>query len=115
MRAALVLPLLLALPPCASADDPKPKADFTLTAEEYAKEYLADKKAFAGKYKGKTVELTATVWNMRLWGGNVILLNGFWKDAPKGLPTLVAATPAKPDGRLRALARGQRVTVRGKQ
>jgi hypothetical protein len=116
MRAAFAL--LIALPLCARAADPKP--DFTLTAEAYAKEARADGKAFREKYKGKIVELTATVWNPRVSDGDV-LLNG-WRGKPSNLQTEVfSALPKgkklgdKLEPRLRALARGQKVTVRGKQ
>ncbi|MDY3553245.1 hypothetical protein R5W24_002339 [Gemmata sp. JC717] len=95
----------------APAADEKP--DFTLTAEAYAREYVTDKKAFATKYKGKTVELTATVWNMRLGSGDV-LLNG--KPDAKMLEAICfSALPSKLEDPLRSLSRGQAVTVRGKQ
>src|SRR5262245_51452492 len=109
MRTAIALTLALCVP--ATAADPKP--DFTLTAQEFGKEYQADKKAFEAKYKNKVVEVTGTVWNTRVPRGDVLLHGNKMKDAFIG--EYVSCTPAeKFDEQLRGLARGQQVTVRGK-
>jgi hypothetical protein len=52
---------------------PPGKPDFTLTAEEFTSEFLADAKAADEKYKGKVVEIT----------GNTRLIGGSYRDGVK--------------------------------
>jgi|GEM_PF-2242459 len=93
------------------ADDAK--VDFKVTAEELAKEFKADAKAAGAKYKGKSVEITGTVWATRHDVDN-ILLNGF-----KSKPTDVVGELAylnvtgESKSKIRGLAKGQTVTARG--
>jgi hypothetical protein len=97
------------------ADKP---VEFTLTAEELAKAFDADEAAFKAKYGGKRVELTGVVElpRIRARGPNDVLLHGVAK--PKQFfAQYVFVTPRKADQDkyegMRALARGQSVTVRG--
>lgn len=106
-----VITLLLVAPVSAFAADVP--ADFKLTAEAFAKEQRADRKAFGAKYNGKTVELTATVRTTAVPNLQV-LLNGY-KEKPTDTGNPVYCNvPAKLSDQLRGLARGQQVTVRGK-
>jgi hypothetical protein len=111
MRPALIL--ALSLPLCAFAADTKP--DFTVTAEEFSKEAETNKDAFRQKYKNKVVEVTGTVWTTRVPRGDV-LLNGYKKDPKDFVPALVSCMPsASLEAKLRSLAKGQQVTLRGTQ
>ena len=109
MRAICVLMVLASVP--AMGADPRP--DFTVKAEEFAKEAKTDPKAFTAKYAGKTVEVTGTVQHAPVPDSQV-WLNGF-KEKPNQVGNPVfCAVPAKLDEQLRWLARGQQLTVRGK-
>jgi len=105
----------------AGGQPPKAKAgkvDFTLTAEELAKAFDADEAAYKAKYVGKRVELTGNVEMVRIrWKGpNDALLAGVPKSK-KFFAQYVSVGPRKADQDkyegLRALAKGQSVTVRG--
>jgi hypothetical protein len=110
MRTALAF-VLAAWVSASAADDLKP--DFTLTAQQFGKEFQTDRKAFETKYKGKVVEVSGTVWNTRPPTGDVLLHGNKNKEAFIG--EYVSCTPmAKLQEQLRGLARGQQVTVRGK-
>lgn len=113
MRSALVCALILALPVATFAADPKP--DFTLTVEAFAKEAKANGKAFRAKYKNKVVELSGAVWNPRVPQGDVMLTGTDAKVAEIDKIVSVSPPKFKLEQRHRALARGQKVTVRGKQ
>jgi hypothetical protein len=114
MRTLIVL-MLLAPAGAAAAEPKEAKPDFVVTAEALAKEHKADRKAFAAKYNGKLVEVTGTVFRTRPSGGDV-LLDGY-KEKPTDVLTatyVVCDIPPKLQEQLRALAKGQQVTVRGK-
>jgi len=57
--------------------DPNKAADVSLTADEFAKEYKADSKGTAAKYKRKVIELSGTVDSFgKNFGGEVQLILG---------------------------------------
>jgi hypothetical protein len=101
--------IILAAALAAHAADGKP--DFTVSAEELAREYR-DGKGAARKYAGKVVEVTGAFHSRR--PGDV-LLSGHRGKGVEG--DLVSCTPTKEAGekhqRLYGLARGQKVTFRG--
>ncbi|MBA4067838.1 MAG: hypothetical protein C0501_29890 [Isosphaera sp.] len=92
--------------------------ELTLTAEELGKAYESDPAGFKAKYGGKWVELTGEVELPRVvaTGPTDVLLRGYLK--PKGIvPGFVSILPRKEEqGKfegMKALAKGQSVTVRG--
>jgi hypothetical protein len=95
--------------------------ELTLTAEELAKAYDADPAAYKVKYGGKRVELSGIVVHPRLRVGG---LNGVTDVLLLGLPQpkevfarLISVTPRASERDrfegMKALAKGQAVTVRG--
>lgn len=95
---------------------PRPAADFQVTADDWMKEQLADPKAFRAKYYRKTVEITGRIHRVDDSGNypslsfeGVIRANGF-PSTPLFVPS--AAARQRFDG-LKALAKGQRLAVRG--
>lgn len=101
--------------PAPASSDP---VAFTVTALELAKAYDADKEAYAAKYAGKRIELSGQIITQRPAGPGMIelLLEGdpIAKDA---LARMVVVGPRKVECEkyqgLKALAKGQTVTVRG--
>ena len=97
---------------------PARTVELTLTAEDLSKAYETDPAGFKGKYGGKWVELTGEVELPRVvaTGPTDVLLRGYLK--PKGIvPGYVSILPRKEErGKfegMKALAKGQSVTVRG--
>lgn len=107
------------MPSVAFAADQKP--DFKLSAEAYAKEFKTDGKAASEKYKNKLVELTATVHRLALDepGEPFVFLRGFRAKPDDVIGTDMAFGPGPKEitkhQNLRALAPGQKLTVRGVQ
>ncbi len=92
---------------------------FTLTAEALYAEYKKDGAAFKTKYAGKWVELSGEVNGPRMgFGGADLLLWGKKPEKPGDFKIgFVSVTPSKAEAGkyegLKALAKGQLVTVRG--
>lgn len=111
-------------PPAATPTSPAapaapPTVAFTLTAEELFAAYDQDRTAFKAKYAGKWVELSGVVHRPRVAsrGSSDLLLVGKTPKPGKFDFGFVSITPSKAeagkyDG-LKALAKGQAVTVRG--
>jgi tRNA_anti-like len=92
---------------CAKTDEPsKPisqpagggaaaKPDFTLSAEDLAREFLTDEKAAETKYKDKVVEVSAVVYdaNQLRSGAGVFYLNGAKSRKDGGEPIHCEAVP----------------------
>ena len=87
------------------------KVDFTLTAEEYSKEFQTSSKAAEQKYNLKKVEISGTV--------DYCVIDDDFSEisftGPAGRQTSCRFLPkeAEKEQGLRGLSRGQRVTVRG--
>lgn len=87
----------------------KAKPDFTLTAEEFFKEYKADKSAAERKYKGKVIELSGTVSGM---GRNISEDGYLTLEVPKELIGVQCFTAD--DAPWNTAIPGQKVKVKGK-
>jgi|SRR5579883_107459 len=109
MRTICVLVLLT--PAGTFAADPKP--DFTVTAQDFGKQYQTDANAFRKKYAGTVVELTGTVWTTNPAKRHVLLHGNKMKDTFFG-EYIPCHMPEKLQEQLRGLAKGQQVTFRGK-
>jgi hypothetical protein len=111
MRTALVVFCVVVVGAVSAADE---KPDFTVTAEEFAKEFNADSAAFERKYVGKTVEVTGSVRARTAHLLRVVLFGAKKKPTDAVDIGVSCEVPAKLDEQLRGLAREQQLTVRGK-
>jgi len=93
------------------------KADFSLTAEEFTREFLKDEKAADRKYQGKVVEVTGKVYSLvGKEGGKVavLLLAGANRNEKEAIPTLIhARLQPGPKHPVFELAKGQQVRLTG--
>jgi hypothetical protein len=106
--------LLLALPLLAPAADPKP--DFTATAEALAKESQANPGAFQKKYRGKVLEVTGAMQSILFPEHFIMHLDGDPGVPGKKVAVHVVCYLRKDqEDKARPLAKGQLVTIRGKQ
>lgn len=96
------------------ADPPTVKADVTITADEWAKEFKADKKAAQAKYKGKVIEMTGEVASLQLALGDMAVYLKVKGEA---------GVPGVPSGEMcvmtdlncwESISPGSGVTIRGK-
>lgn len=129
-RPLAALALTILLPGCSNKPDgggqpdtpkggaPESKADASLTAEEFFKEFHADEKATRAKYNGKVVEIRAEVFGPHVAEPfNRLAVYGETHETLK-VPVVREFFLDKPDAgkekEVRLLARGQKVTVRGR-
>jgi hypothetical protein len=106
LSTAAVLAAAIACP----AQGPKDAAVVKVEPEAYAAEVKKDEKAAAGKYKGKTIEMTGVVQGVhRNFGGDVFL-----SLPSKTAGALGVSCFLKDKDVFGKVVKGQRVTVRGR-
>jgi hypothetical protein len=95
-----------------------PKADVTMALPDYLRERDADEKGTRAKYAGKTLDLTATVWDIHVHGPFAQLSVAAEIHPTAKVPVIrtldLSETRAGNEKDIRLLTRGQKVTVRAK-
>jgi hypothetical protein len=94
---------------------PEQKPDLVFTAKDLSMEYFADPEAAGRKYRGKTLEVTGVVFNVRFLGSGELMLSLEGGTSTKGEGLLIACN-FRPTHEAQALklAGNQTVKIRGK-